>query len=119
MTGSFFVIIIKDREPKKLEFENINMTYFPLTLVSTNTTSENRELYMDTMRKYKFKDIEAAIEGKANYLAALGLSTYTEHLGGLYCGDLQNDLGDHYMSFINDYFPKCYGIVDTQLNLIT
>jgi hypothetical protein len=28
------------------------------------------------------------ISRKANYLAALGLSAYTEILGGLYCGDL-------------------------------
>jgi len=70
---------------------------------------------MDTIHDYMFKDIQAAIDGEANYLAALGLSTYTENLGGLYCGDLQGILGDHYMSFINDYFSQCYGKVDSQL----
>lgn len=33
-------------------------------------------------------DIEAAIRGNANYLAALGLASYTEVLGGLRTGEL-------------------------------
>jgi hypothetical protein len=82
--------------------------------MSIITPAKRRE-YMDTIRDYMFKDIQTAIKGNANYLAALGLSTYTENLGGLYCGDLQENLGDHYMSFINKYFPQDYGNVDTQL----
>ena len=70
---------------------------------------------MDTIGKYMFKDIQTAIDGEANYLAALGLSTYTENLGGLYCGDLQHSLGTHYISFIKKYFPKDYENVDNQL----
>lgn len=62
-----------------------------------------------------FKDIQTAIDGEANYLAALGLSTYTENLGGLYCGDLQHSLGTHYISFIKKYYPKDYENVDNQL----
>jgi hypothetical protein len=38
---------------------------------------------MDTFQNYTFEDIEKAISVSANYLAALGLSTYTENLGGL------------------------------------
>jgi hypothetical protein len=74
-----------------------------------------RRKYMDTIRKYMFDDIQTAILGSANYLVALGLSIYTENLGGLYCGDLQTGLGKHYISFINDYFPKCYTQTDNQL----
>jgi hypothetical protein len=33
-------------------------------------------------------DIDAAIQGNANYLAALGLARYTEVLGGLRTGEL-------------------------------
>ena len=82
--------------------------------MSIITPAKRRE-YMDTIRDYIFKDIQTAIDGNANYLAALGLATYTENLGGLYCGDLQGNLGDHYMSFINNYFHQCYGKVDIQL----
>ncbi|MGC1132361.1 MAG: hypothetical protein WA941_06035 [Nitrososphaeraceae archaeon] len=78
-------------------------------------TGKMRMVYLDTIRKYMFDDIQVAIDGKANYLAALGLSTYTENLGGLYCDDLQRGSGNHYISFINNYFPKCYGQVDNQL----
>jgi hypothetical protein len=37
---------------------------------------------------FMFHDIEAAIDGKANYLAALGLVAYTEFMGGLVNGTL-------------------------------
>ncbi len=74
--------------------------------MSTNITPAQCKEYMDTLRDYMFKDIQVAINGNANNLAALGLSTYTENLGGLYCGDLKDNLCDHYMSFIKDYFPK-------------
>jgi hypothetical protein len=53
-----------------------------------------------------YEDIEVAINGNANYLAALGLSTYTENLGGLFQGDLENNLGRNYAKFIKCYFPK-------------
>lgn len=38
-----------------------------------------------------FNDIRAAIDGKANYLAALGLVAYTEFMGGLVIGDLARE----------------------------
>ena len=74
-----------------------------------------RRDYMNTIRRYMFDDINVAIHGLANYLAALGLSIYTENLGGLYWGDLQTSLRTHYISFIKDYFPQCYTQVDSQL----
>jgi hypothetical protein len=75
--------------------------------------------YLDTFREFVIdNDIPKAIEGKAIYLAALGLSTYTEILGGLYCGDLSGknwDLSQHYISFINEFFHPDYAIVDENL----
>lgn len=79
-------------------------------------TGKMRRDYMDIIRKYMFDDIKTALLGNANYLVALGLSTYTENLGGLYCGDLQHSLGTHYISFIKKYFPKDYENVDNQLS---
>jgi hypothetical protein len=70
---------------------------------------------MDTLQKYTFEDIERAISVSANYLAALGLSTYTENLGGLYCGNLQANVTNNYISFIKDYFPPSYMKVHGQL----
>lgn len=70
---------------------------------------------MDTLQNYTFEDIKKAISVSANYLAALGLSTYTENLGGLYSGNLQTNLGDNYISFIEHYFPASYTTVHTQL----
>jgi hypothetical protein len=78
-------------------------------------TAKQREEFMDILRAYTFNDIARAIQGSANYLAALGLSTYTENLGGLYCGDLQTAMGKHYTSFIKKYFPQSYMQVDSQL----
>ena len=74
---------------------------------------------MDTLHDYMYDDIDKAIKEAANYLVALGLSTYTENLGGLYCGDLKNNLGDHYIEFIKKYFPSPYAAVDTKLKTLS
>jgi hypothetical protein len=74
--------------------------------------------YLDTFREFVIvNDIPAAINGKANYLAALGLSNYTEIIGGLYSGDLSgnNGLGLHYLKFIKDFFHSDYILVDNDL----
>jgi hypothetical protein len=75
--------------------------------------------YLDTFRDFVIvNDIPAAINGKANYLAALGLSNYTEIIGGLYSGDLSgknNDLGQNYLKFIKDFFHSDYILVDNNL----
>ena len=69
--------------------------------------------YLNILYEYMIdRDTQVAIEGKAFYLAALGLSTYTEILGGLYCGDLKKALGQHYTCFINEFFHSDYMKVD-------
>ncbi len=71
-------------------------------------TPDQRRTFMDTLQKYIFEDIQKAISASANYLAELGLSMYTENLGGLYRGNLQTNLANNYISFIEDYFLPCY-----------
>ena len=75
--------------------------------------------YLDTVRKFVIEnDIPAAIKGNANYLTALGLSTYTEVLGGLCCGDLsrkKTKLSQNYISFIKDFFHPDYMKVNNDL----
>jgi hypothetical protein len=72
--------------------------------------------YLGTLREFINNDIPAAINGNANYLAALGLSAYTEHVGGLYCGDLRNGRSRrNYICFIDKFFPADYMGVNTDL----
>lgn len=54
-------------------------------------------------------DIDAAIRGNANYLAALGLASYTEVLGGLRTGKLgiRNRAAANFKAFI-PYLGKHY-----------
>ena len=70
-----------------------------------------------------FHDIKACIEGRANFAAALVLSSYTETLGGLVRGDITNpDQGKkNYVKFLTrmGYTEKdarrYYGIVRSNL----
>jgi hypothetical protein len=63
--------------------------------------------FLDTFRDFVYHDIESAISGNANYLAALGLSVYTEQLGGLYNGNFVR-LAQNYADFISAYFDASY-----------
>ena len=61
-------------------------------------------------------DIPEAILSKSNYLAALGLSTYTEVFGGLYRGNLAEGNGKkNYNAFIKDFFHLDYMDVNARL----
>jgi hypothetical protein len=88
-------------------------------VVSKQQASE----YMNTFWDFAIsKDIPTAIAGNANYLAALGLSTYTEHLAGLYAGELRSmangakiSMAQRYMKFLQDFFPVEYCNIDNQL----
>jgi hypothetical protein len=72
--------------------------------------------YLNTFREFIIdRDMPAAIKGNAIYLAALGLCTYTEILGGLYSGDLSKMQKQHYTSFIKHFFHPDYMIVDQDL----
>lgn len=86
----------------------------------TSTISLSEALkFLDIFRDFVInQDLPAAINGQANYLAALGLSTYTEVLGGLYSGDLSSKRGElnkHYTSFIRDFFHPDYMKVNSNL----
>lgn len=48
-----------------------------------------REFFNEYVFGFIYHDIQAAIDGKANYLAALGLLAYTEFMGGLLDGTLR------------------------------
>ena len=68
---------------------------------------------------YMYNDIERAIkEAKANFLVALGLSVYTEVMGGLVTGHLK-DSGwskKNYKAFL-PYLGSQYVALDERLNL--
>lgn len=60
-------------------------------------------------------DIDDGIKGRSNYLCALGLSTYTEVLGGYLNGNLGPGNSErNYNAFLR-YFPSCYQSVDGAL----
>ncbi len=63
--------------------------------------------YLDTFRNFVYHDIDSAISGKANYLAALGLSVYTEQLGSIFNGNFVN-LSQNYTDFVTAYFDALY-----------
>jgi len=54
-------------------------------------------------------DSERGINEGLNFLVALGLSTYTEILGGLCYGNLQSNYKSNYDRFIKNYFDKKCG----------
>jgi len=59
-------------------------------------------------------DIKAGIDGKANYMVALALVTYTEFMGGMLLGRF--DLARRkFNTFIHTYFPPCYITAEKQL----
>jgi len=82
--------------------------------VSANKNTEAKAV-MDLLKSFMFSDIKVAIDGGANYLAALALSTYTEYLGGLLSGTLTSHLGQNYTKFIQKYFDSEYMVLDSRL----
>ena len=70
---------------------------------------------------FMYHDIDAAICGKANFLAALGLLEYTEFTGGLIIGELGKQKGYkplkvRFNAFFNDtYFGPEYGQLQCQV----
>lgn len=60
-------------------------------------------------------DIDAAIRGKANFLAALGLVSYTEVLGGLVTGNLgkRSQCGANFRAFL-PYLGTDYKALETR-----
>lgn len=67
---------------------------------------------------FMFNDINAVIIGKANFLAALGLMEYTEILGGLVTGELQEKkcCKQNFEAFIQ-YLGQPYIDLNKDINL--
>lgn len=65
---------------------------------------------------FMFHDIETAIIGKANFLAALGLMEYTEILGGFVTGDIRKrgTLKKNFKAFL-PYLGQSYIELDNEL----
>lgn len=56
---------------------------------------------------YIYHDIEVAINGDANLMAALALSAYTEFMGGLVMGKFERgEERANYEKFLEDYMPS-------------
>ena len=62
------------------------------------------------------EDLDKAIKAGLNYLGALGLSNYTEILGGLCYSNLLSNHKQNYDRFIKNYFPTPYRNSNKQLN---
>jgi hypothetical protein len=61
-------------------------------------------------------DIPEAIRNKSNYLAALGLVTYTEVLGGYCRGNLAiRNSQKNFCYFVEVYFPPSYSAINKLL----
>jgi hypothetical protein len=82
----------------------------------SSLTQDERKQYMDTLKLFMIEDLDKAIKAGLNYLAALGLSTYTEILGGLCYGNRLSNHKQNYDRFIRNYFPTPYQNTNKQLN---
>lgn len=58
------------------------------TLSDKELNSKINQFFKEVVEGFLYHDIQSAIDGKANYLAALGLVVYTEFMGGLVNGTL-------------------------------
>jgi len=65
-----------------------------------------------------FHDIQTCIQGRANFIAALALLSYTEYLGGLISGNLgvRTESKNNFNKALK-YFPEEYLNVDSSLKI--
>jgi hypothetical protein len=82
----------------------------------SSLTQDERKDYMDTLKLFMIEDLDKAIKAGLNYLPALGLSTYTEILGGLCYGNLLSNHKQNYDRFIKNYFPTPYQKINERLS---
>lgn len=74
------------------------------------------DFYKRYVMGFMIHDINSAIHGKANFLAALGLVAYTEFMGGVLRGTFkEGQYMQNFNLFIQSYFPNCYKKVDLEL----
>lgn len=84
--------------------------------MSISLSKAQIEPLVSQLTKFMTDDVDEGIKGGSNYLCALGLSTYTEVLGGYYRGDLGPGNSEiNYNEFLFKYFPACYQSVDAML----
>lgn len=84
-------------------------------LPSTPSEREHIETFLDTIvHGFMGHDLQVAIAGKANFLAALGLLDYTEILGGLVLGNLNGAAEPKFEAFL-PYLGPCYEEVNRRL----
>lgn len=87
-----------------------------------NTNENERTRYsrfFDTfVYGFMCHDIEEAIKAKTNFLVALGLSVYTEAMGGLVTGRFKDSRcsGRNFRAFL-PYLGQSYVSLDTQIDL--
>ena len=78
-------------------------------MISEDELSARAEAFLkEYVYGFIFHDISAAISGKANYLAALGLVAYTEFMGGLRDGSLgtSGHSKERFYSFFDTLGPE-------------
>ena len=75
------------------------------------------------VRSFIYHDIQAGIDGNANYMVALALVAYTEFMGGMLLGRFvkrshrDTIARDKFNKFIQTYFPPCYITAEAQLKV--
>lgn len=77
--------------------------------MSASISEEERKEYMDTIKNFMIEDSRRGVGNGLNYLVALGMSAYTEILGGLCNRNLQSDHEQAYRLFLKNYFDKKCG----------
>jgi hypothetical protein len=96
-------------ETKALSFFSIKHLFLEHLLEFDNmssVTEERRTMYMNQVRDFMISDSERGINKGPNFLVELGMTTYTEILGGLCYGNLQSNYKSNYYRFIKNYFDK-------------
>lgn len=84
-------------------------------LEAVSSDGERIDNFLDTIvHGFMGHDLQVAVEGKANFLAAMGLLDYTEILGGLVLGNLNAAAEPKFEAFL-PYLGPCYEEVNRRL----
>ncbi|HYE22380.1 MAG TPA: hypothetical protein VD998_02200 [Verrucomicrobiae bacterium] len=80
------------------------------------TDEQIPETFKTIFKDFIEHDIQAAIEGKANYLAALGIFSYMDFLGGLLTGNIGQSSEANFDECLK-YFPNEYLDLDKEIRV--